>query len=130
MLLTNGNQTCYCMFRNNQPTHQFLSIYYFTLPLLHVSATVCLSSGSSSVPSEFHANLDFWLINFCVVCGCVLFSSLVRIDLSMPPCNTHTQPHTARNFINKNPKLACSSEGTGELPEDGTRLPKHVGTAK
>jgi hypothetical protein len=31
------------------------------------------SSGSSSVPSELqlHDNLGFWLIKFCVVCGCV-----------------------------------------------------------
>jgi hypothetical protein len=26
--------------------------------------------------------------------------------------------------------LACNSEGTDELPEDGTQLPKHVGAAK
>jgi hypothetical protein len=29
------------LFRKNQQTHQFLSVYYFTLLLLHVSATVC-----------------------------------------------------------------------------------------
>jgi hypothetical protein len=28
-------------FRNNQKMHQLLSVYYFTLLLLHVSATVC-----------------------------------------------------------------------------------------
>jgi hypothetical protein len=26
--------------------------------------------------------------------------------------------------------LACNSEGTDELPEDGTQLLKHVGAAK
>jgi hypothetical protein len=30
----------------------------------------------------------------------------------------------------KKTKLACSSKGTDELPEDGTQLPKHVGAAK
>jgi hypothetical protein len=60
--------------------HQFLSVYYFTLLLLHVSATVC--------------------------------------------------QHTTQNCINQKPKLACNSEGTDELPENGTQLPKHVGTAK
>jgi cellulose synthase/poly-beta-1,6-N-acetylglucosamine synthase-like glycosyltransferase len=44
----------YAMFRNNQQMRQFLSVYYFTLLVLHVSATVC-----SSVPSELHANLGF-----------------------------------------------------------------------
>jgi hypothetical protein len=28
------------------------------------------------------------------------------------------------------PTLACNSEGTDELPEDGTQSPKHVGAAK
>jgi hypothetical protein len=42
----------------------------------------------------------------------------------------YTKPHTTQNFINQKPKLACNSEGTDELPEDGTQLPKHVGTAK
>jgi hypothetical protein len=59
------------MFRNNQQMHQFLSVYYF-----HLAAPTCFgnyvpSSGSSSVPPELHANLGFWLIKFCVVCGCV-----------------------------------------------------------
>jgi hypothetical protein len=28
------------------------------------------------------------------------------------------------------PKLACNSEGTDELPDDGTQLPKQVGATK
>jgi hypothetical protein len=43
---------------------------------------------------------------------------------------TYTQPHTTQNFINQNPTFSCKSEGTDELPEDGTQLPKHVGAAK
>jgi hypothetical protein len=35
--------------------------------------------------------------------------------------------HTTQNFINKKSKLAYNSEGTDELPEDGTQFPKHVG---
>jgi hypothetical protein len=42
----------------------------------------------------------------------------------------YTQPHTAQNDINQKPKLACNSEGTDELPQDGTQLLKHVGAAK
>jgi hypothetical protein len=42
----------------------------------------------------------------------------------------YTYPHITRNFINQKPKLACKSEGTEQLPEDGTQLPKHVGAAK
>jgi hypothetical protein len=34
------------MFRNNQQTRKFLSVYYFTLLLLHVPATVCHSQGA------------------------------------------------------------------------------------
>jgi hypothetical protein len=42
----------------------------------------------------------------------------------------YTQPHTTQNFINQKPKLACNSEGTDQLPDGGTQLPKHVGAAK
>jgi hypothetical protein len=33
-------------------------------------------------------------------------------------------------FYQLKPKLACNSEGTDELPKDGTQLPKHVVAAK
>jgi hypothetical protein len=33
-------------------------------------------------------------------------------------------------FYQPKHKLACNSEGTNELPEDDTQLPKHVGAAK
>jgi hypothetical protein len=46
------------------------------------------------------------------------------------PHKINTPPQTPQNFINQKSKLACNSEGTDELPEDGTRLPKHVGAAK
>jgi hypothetical protein len=42
-------------------------------------------------------------------------------------------PHTITyhtQFYQPKPKLAYNSEGTDELPEDGTQLPKHVGAAK
>jgi hypothetical protein len=39
-----------------------------------------------------------------------------------------TTYHT--EFYQPKPKLACHSEGTDELPEDGTQLPKHVGAEK
>jgi hypothetical protein len=80
------------------------------------------SSGSSSVPSELHANLGFWLIKLCVVCGCVYV-------MWRPGAYMYTQPHTTQNFINKKSKLVCNSEGTDELSEDGTQLPKRVGAA-
>jgi hypothetical protein len=32
--------------------------------------------------------------------------------------------------MNKKSKLACNPEGTDELAEDGTQLPKNVGAAK
>jgi hypothetical protein len=57
------------------------------------------------------------------LCVCYVATWCVSID-------AHTQPHTTQNFINQKPKLACNSEGTEELPQDGTQLPKHVGAAK
>jgi hypothetical protein len=45
-------------------------------------------------------------------------------------CVYYVTAHTTQNFINKKFKLACNAEGTDELPEDGTHLPKHVGAAK
>jgi hypothetical protein len=42
----------------------------------------------------------------------------------------YTQPRTTQYVFNQNPKLVCNSEGTDELPEDGTQLPKHVGAEK
>jgi hypothetical protein len=72
---------------------------------------------------------------------CILCGGLVRIDLSVYAAvgRQHRQtdryapgtpPRTTHNFINQKSKLACNSEGTDELPEDGTQLPKHVGAAK
>jgi hypothetical protein len=39
-------------------------------------------------------------------------------------------PRAAHNFINHRPHLACNSEGTNALPDDGTQVPKHVGAEK
>jgi hypothetical protein len=50
--------------------HQFLSVYCFTLLPLHVSATVCHPQGAR-LYLKLHANLGFWLVKFCVVCGWV-----------------------------------------------------------
>jgi hypothetical protein len=64
----------------------------------------------------------------CILRGC---DCLVRIARDAPGSHIiYTQPHTTQNFINQKPKLACNSEGTDELPEDGTQLPKHVAAAK
>jgi hypothetical protein len=56
-----------------------------------------------------------------------------RVYIMWWPAGRHiiyTQPHTTQNFINQKPKLSCNSEGTDELPEDGTQFPKRVGAAK
>jgi hypothetical protein len=39
-------QQCLLMCSNNQRIHQFVSVFYFTLLLLHVSATMCHSQGA------------------------------------------------------------------------------------
>jgi hypothetical protein len=69
-------------------------------------------SGSSTVPSQLLPTWVFWLIEFHVVCGCVYIMWRPGV------------------YPRKKPKLACNSEGTDELPEDGTQLLEHVGAAK
>jgi hypothetical protein len=44
-------------------------------------------------------------------------------------CSIHTTTYSAECY-QQTPKLACNSEGTDELPDDGTQLSKHVGAAK
>jgi hypothetical protein len=61
-----------------------------------------------------------------------LYVCYVVIDRSIstkPPHNIHITTYYTE-FYQPKPKLACNSEGTDELPEDGTQLPKHVGAAK
>jgi hypothetical protein len=100
--------------------------------LFHFSASTCFgncvpSTESSSDPSELHVNLDFWLIKFYAVCGCVY----IMWQPGASGCHViYTKTHIAQNFINQKSKLACNSEGTDELPVDGTQLTKHVAAAK
>jgi hypothetical protein len=59
----------------------------------------------------------------------------VRIDLrtihTRPPQTIRgTHNYILHRILSPKPKSACNSEGTDELPEDGTQLPKHVGAAK
>jgi hypothetical protein len=88
--------------------HQFLSVYYFTLLLLHVSAIVCHPQGARLYLLSY---MPFWV-------------SVNKILCSVWLCVYYTE------FYQPKPKLACNSEGTDEVPEDGTQLPKHVGAAK
>jgi hypothetical protein len=61
----------------------------------------------------------------------MLCDYLVGIDRHAPGrLIKYTQPHNTQNFMNKKSKLLCNPEGTGEFPEDGTQLPKHVAAAK
>jgi hypothetical protein len=84
------------------------------------------SSGSSAVHAELQADLGLWLITFCVVRGCVFIVPRACADRR----TMNTQPRTTHNFINHRAKSACNSAGTGELPEDGTQVPKHVGATE
>jgi hypothetical protein len=54
---------------------------------------------------------------------------IYRSIRTRPPQNTHTTTYYTEIYQPK-PKLACNSEGTDELPEDGTQLPKHLAAAK
>jgi hypothetical protein len=48
--------------------HQYFSVYYFTLLLLHVSATVCHLQGALLYLLSYMPIWIFWLIKFCAVC--------------------------------------------------------------
>jgi hypothetical protein len=80
------------MFMNRQNVSILISL------LFHLAAPICFgnyvpSSGSSSVPSELHANFGFWLTKFCVLCGFVCITwhvgaskrnnKMIRIDTSV-----------------------------------------------
>jgi hypothetical protein len=87
-------------------TNWFLSVYYFILPLLHFSTCVS-SSGSSSVPTDLHANRMQWLKRLCVIRGyvsvlwrpcvhrCVWLRYQVRYR---PPHNRHTTTYNAEFY--------------------------------
>jgi hypothetical protein len=87
--------------------HQ-LTVYYFTLLLLHVSATMCHPRFAGLYHLRY---MPIWVLGVTIL------------------CSIHTAIYYTE-FYQPKPKLACNSEGTGELPEDGTQLPKHVGAAK
>jgi hypothetical protein len=89
-----------------------LATFYFIFNFLTVHFVLCLGITNQSINSyQFIISLS--------------------IDRYAPGRHmVYTQPHSTQNFINKKSKLACNSEGTDELPEDGTQLPKHVGAAK
>jgi hypothetical protein len=77
------DQHVHLMFRNNQQMHKFLSVYYFTFLLLHVSATVCHPQGArlyllSYMPISVLVDkilCSTWLcvhyVVVCTLCGCV-----------------------------------------------------------
>jgi hypothetical protein len=66
---------------------------------------------------------------YFILCD-VIILIYVAAWCTSPPHNIHTQPHTTQNFIKQKPKLACNSEDTDEVPEDGTQLSKHAEAAK
>jgi hypothetical protein len=64
------------MFWYNQQTHQLLSIYYFTLLLLHVSATVCHPLGARLYLLSY---VLIWVLVDKIVCSmwlCVCYVTL------------------------------------------------------
>jgi hypothetical protein len=60
------------MFRNNK---KCINSYQFIISLCccYMFRQLVPSSGSSSVPPELNASLDFWLIKFSLVCGCICY---------------------------------------------------------
>jgi hypothetical protein len=88
------------VFVNNQQMRWFLVVYYFILPLLHVSTHTCQSSGSSSVPAELHANRKEWLIRLCVIRDymSVMWRSGVHQSVyTRPPHNRHITTYNAES---------------------------------
>jgi hypothetical protein len=61
---------------------------------------------------------------------CVCYVVTWFVSMHQAPTQ-YTHNHILHGILStKKPKSACNSEGTDELPEDGTQLPKHVGAAK
>jgi hypothetical protein len=58
-----------------------------------------------------------------------VLGSTDRSIRNRPPHNIHTTTYYTELYQPES-KLACNSEGTDELAEDGTQLPKHVAAAK
>jgi hypothetical protein len=114
------------MFKNSQKRINYYQ-FYFILLLLHVSATVCHPQGAR-----------LYLLSSCqwgflvdkILCSMLLCVCYVAMCLVPPDHHiTYTEPHNTQ-FYQPKPKLTCNSEGTYQLPEDGTQLPKHVEAAK
>jgi hypothetical protein len=102
--------------------HQFSSVYYFTLLLLHVSATVCHPHGASLYLLSY---IPIWVLVDRILCSvwlCVRYLAAWCVY-------AHTTTYYTE-FYQPKAKLAFNSESTDELPEDGTQLPKHVGASK
>jgi hypothetical protein len=84
--------------------YKLVSVYYFTLLLLHVSAPVCQPQGTrlyllSYMPTWVWVYKILSYVIVCLLCG-----GLVRIDRYAPGRHiTYTQSHTTQNFINLNP---------------------------
>jgi hypothetical protein len=89
------------MFINNQQMHWFLAVYYFILPLLHVSTRVCHHQGAlpcllsymriEMVDKTLRYTLicvcyvEAWCAPICLV-TCLLYGGLLCTDLSGYVC--------------------------------------------
>jgi hypothetical protein len=72
------------MFINNQTMHCYLAVYYFILPLLHVSTRVCHHRGTlPCLHSYMRIECDGWWDSALNVLICLLCGGLVCIDLSV-----------------------------------------------
>jgi hypothetical protein len=58
------------MCRNNQQLHQFLSVYYYTLLFLHVSATVCHPQGTRL---HLLSYISIWVLVDKILCSSMWF---------------------------------------------------------
>jgi hypothetical protein len=90
-------------------TNKCINFYQFIISLScsYMFGQLCAIPGEIVCTFWVTCKFGFWLIKFCVVCGCVYAMSMRehRQTDREPPGHQiiSTQPHTTQNFINQNP---------------------------
>jgi hypothetical protein len=112
-------------------TNKCINSYQFVISLscYYMFWQLCAVLRELVCTLELRTHLDFLLIKFCVVCGCVYYVAAWCVCVCVCLCCRvlgtidrqiiHTTTYYTE-FINKNSNWACNSEGIDELPVDGT----------
>jgi hypothetical protein len=89
---------------------------------------MCHSQGAGLYLLSY---MPIWVLVDKIMCSmwlCVYYVAAWCVSICRPLHSIHTITQYTELYQPKL-KLACNSEVTDELPDDGTQLPKHAGTA-